>query len=323
MEELVVSVIQKVKDVLNIKEELSSEDLYDRLHDYRSTLHPDKFLSEDQKKVAEEKFKNLSLLLKELHNHIEFEILNKKPSELIPYKKEIELINTKQIAVNYEEKIQGLEKNIDQKDAEIKRLKKELKSIRSNKVDEKTQELIKHYQPSKGNLVKLGVAFALTLAIGVISRIDQIAKYLAKYSPVPAEFLNTAIFIIIVLIPFLFLKSYFEKQRVEFLAKKIRTPKFIQDFSYSVTSDSFTELDVYNFLFRKLVPRNPMIRFLYSKIFILYSEPTIDSLKDIFISNLYNKQFIYISSTKMLDRMFKIHNYSSIFQSDDDEELGF
>lgn len=49
MADITSSIIQKVKNELQIQDNLSSTELYDLLHKYRSTQHPDKFTDKERK----------------------------------------------------------------------------------------------------------------------------------------------------------------------------------------------------------------------------------------------------------------------------------
>ena len=317
MTELNKSIIQKVKDELGITDDLSSTELYDLLHKYRSSQHPDKFTDDTRKKEAEEKFKNLNTLLQELASYIEIEKLQKKPSEIIPFQKDFDLVKSKQENVNLEETIKDLELTIRVDKIKIENLKKELARLRSEKVDKKTKELIKLYKPTKKNLFALGITFFLTFIVGILTKIEEIAAIISKYSPFNEKILNYIIFGILILIPMKYLKMVYEESRIQKLSNKIKTPLFINKFykylNDSNVTESFTEMNVYDYLTNQLVPKNKISKFVNSKIFHLYNEITIDSLKDIFIYNLINKQLINISTAEKLDRTFKIvKGYNSL-----------
>ena len=319
------SIIQKVKDELQTSDELSATELYDLLHKYRSAQHPDKFIDDERKKEAEEKFKRLNALLLELSKFIEQEKLQKKPSEIIPFQKDYEIVKSKQQLVNYEEIISNLELTNRINENVIKTLKKQILNLQSDKADEKAADLINHYKPSKRSLLSQGITFLLTLTIGVLTKVEEVAAILTKYFPFDPVYLNYIIFSVLVFIPLRFLKSYIEEGQIENTAKRIRTPLFINKFLNYLTEkdikDTFTEMNVYEFLSLELAPRSFMTKFFRANIFNLYSEPTIDGLKDIFIYNLLHKQLISISSAEHLDRKFKIsktHHYSSAnFDLDD------
>ncbi len=319
------SIVQKVKDELQVSDDLIPTELYDLLHKYRSSQHPDKFMDEERKKEAEEKFKRLNSLLLELANFIEQEKQQKKPSEIIPYQKDYEIVKTKQQIINYEATISDLQFINRMNEGEIKTLKRQILKLQGDKADEKTTDLIKHYKPSKRSLLSQGVTFLLTLTIGVLTKVEEVANILTKYFPFDPAYLNSIIFAVLVFIPVRFAKMYVEEGQIENTAKRIRTPLFINKFLNYLKNkgakDTFTEMNVYDFLSSELAPKTFLTRFLQVNIFVFYNETTIDSLKDIFIYNLLNKQLISISSAEQLDRKFKIlktvHYTSTNFDLDE------
>lgn len=315
---------------MGISEDIPATELYDLLHKYRSSQHPDKYDSDDIKKVAEERFKNLNNLLQELAIFIEKDKLQKKPNEVIPYQKDYDLVKSKNANIRKEEEIEKLKSEIYWKERQIKELKSELKNLRSEKVDIKTKELVNLYKPSKRSLLSMGLTFLLTVLLGVLSKIDEIAAIVYKYSPINIEILNYVIFSVIIIIPVNYIRMMYEENLIQSIAKKIKTPLYINMFfKYLVEKDTkkhFTEMDVYDFLAKQLFPKNKISRFLNTKIIKLYSEITIDSLKSIFIYNLLHKQFIKISSANELDRNFEIIKAGRYFfmdDDDDDDELNF
>ncbi|OLY92313.1 hypothetical protein SAMN05444008_11579 [Cnuella takakiae] len=325
MTDIIQSIIQKVKDELRLEGEFSSTELYNQLFEYRTNLHPDKFLYDDQKQEAEEKFKKVNALLSELERFIKEEKLAKKPGEIIPYKDSYEIVTIKQTNVQIEEKIKSLESTITAKDYELKELKKEIRLLRNEKADEKTQELVKHYKPTKKSLFSLGLTFLVTLLFGILSKIDEIAVLISKYSPLKEKFLNTIIFVILIAIPLIYAKKSYEEKIIERAANRVKTPLFINGFveyleEYKL-GNNFSELNVYNFLVKQLVPRNFFSKYYYTKVLPVFTEATIDSLKDIFIYNLLIKKLIYISNPNMLDRTFRIWNSPHYFPGQFDDEF--
>lgn len=317
MTEISKSIIQKVKDELDVKEDLTSSELYDLLHKYRRTQHPDKYTDEKIKKVAEEKFKHLNTLLQELANHIELEKQQKKPSEIVPYVKDYEIVKTKQRNIWLEEEIERLELTISVNEIHLKELLKELKELLSEKVDEKTEQLIQHYKPTKRNLYSLGITFFLTFLTGVLTKIEEIAQFIFKYSPLNETILNYIIFAILLFVPIFYLKMVYEQKKIKKASELIKTPLLINEFLNFLQDKNidkeFNEMNVYHFLYEKFIYKSKLLKFINSRIFHLYTETTIDGLKDIFIFNLLNKQLIKISQANNLDRNFQIikeHRYS-------------
>jgi hypothetical protein len=316
MTNIATSIIQKVKNELDVSEDLSSTELYDLLHKHRTNSHPDKFTDTEIKKEAEEKFKIIDPLLKELGTFIQKEALQKKPSELVVYQ-DYEIVQLKQANVILENKVASLNSTIENNEMQIKNLTNAINKVRSTAVEEKTTDLVNLYKPTRQNLFSLGITFFLTFIIGIITRLEEVANILNKYSPLEPKFFNTVVFAVLVFIPLIYLKMVYEQSKVEYAAKRIKTPllinRFVQYLEHSELQNSFTEMQVYDFLSKELVSNNIMIRFFFSKIIHIYSETTIDSLKDIFIYNLLNKQLINISNADNLDRKFKIvkSNYYS------------
>lgn len=310
MTNITTSILQKVKNELQLNEDLPSTDLYDLLHKHRSNNHPDKFTNDDTKKEAEEKFKEVNVLLKELQIFIEKEKLEKKPSELIIYQKDFELIKLKQEIISLENKNETLTYSNESKQREIERLIKAINKVRNEDLAEKTSDLIKLYKPNNKNLFSLGLSIVLTLIVGVLSKIEDVANIINKYSPFEPKTFKYIVFGILIFFILRYCKMIYEGGRIENSAKKIKTPflinKFVNFLVEKGNDDNFTEMDVYDFLSKELVPKNFITKILFSKIFHLYSETTVDSMKDIFIYNLINRKLITISHADKLDRKFKI-----------------
>lgn len=312
MTEISLSIIQKVKDELNVNDDLTSTELYDLLHKHRSSQHPDKYFDDETKKDAEERFKNLNLLLLELSKLIEKEKQQKKPSEIVLFEKDYEIIKTKQIIINYEEEILILKRENSMHKRNIKSLNSQLLKLQGDKAEEKAKDLIQNYIPSKKSLISQGILFILTLIIAIISKIEDIADIMKKYFPFDQLYFNLLIFAILTIIPIRFILLSYEEKKIENMAKRIRTPllinRFVQYLTHKEIKVSFTEMNVFDFLSVELAPNSFHRRIWYTKIFNLYSETTIDSLKVIFIYNLLNKQLITISGAEQLDRKFKMSN---------------
>jgi hypothetical protein len=310
MKEITASIIQKAKDQLNTTEDLPATELYDLLHKYRSSNHPDKFTDKDLKEKAEEKFKDLNVLLKELQSFVEKESLEKKPSELVVYQKDFELIKLKQELIALEETNKSLTINITSKEYEIEKLTKALNKVRNVELEEKTSDLITLYKPNSKSLFSLGVTVVLTLVAGVLTKIEEVANLINKYSPFEPTTFKYIVFAVLLFFILRYCKKSIEGSQIEYAAKRIKTPlminKFVNYLDNKGIGDSFTEMNVYDFLSQEFIPKNYFSKLFFSKIFHLYSETTIDSMKDIFIYNLINRKLVTISSADRLDRKFRI-----------------
>lgn len=326
MNEITLSIIERVKAELKIEKDLTALELYMLLNEYRKTQHPDKFTSEESIKTAEETFKRLSPLLEELNGLIEIENQDRKPIEIIKTQKDYEIVRTNQQIINYEETIKQLKHTIELNESSNKSLKNQINKLQGEKTDQKINDLIKHYKPSKKSLLSHGITFFLTLIIATITKTDEVATIIMKYSPFDKIYLNYIFFCILVLTPLSIIKSFFEKEKIEKTANRIRTPKLINKFWISLSEkdskETFTEMDVYEFINLELSPKYSFTEYFRKHIYDLYDEIVINTLKDIFIYNLLNKQLITISSAEKLDRKFKIVKSHSYFSTDFDiEEL--
>lgn len=315
---------QQIKGVLGISDDLPFNVLYDKLYDYRNSQHPDKFQNEEAKTIAEENFKKAGELLNKLKGILEKELTERKPSEVVAIRESIELINVKSDNVNYQEQIQNLKSEITSNEYRIKSLKKTIKSLRTQKAEKKSEELISLYKPSKQRLITLGAAFVFTMIMSFLTKVEEIALFISKYSPFNEKYIHLSIFLILLFIPFRVAWVYIKQRAISELSRKILTAPFIRDFKeYIENSDSFTETQVHDYLNSKLVSKSSVIRFFTIKLFKLHTEVNIDSLKDIFIYTLLSKQLIEISRANRLERNFTVikpYSWEDDFDDDDEEE---
>lgn len=326
MTKLDKTAIDKAKEMLGETGQNSPEELYDKLYEYRNSLHPDRFQDDESKKIAEEKFKDVGNALENLKKTIELQLVEKKPSEIIPFQKTYDIIQLKQTNVDYQNEIKSLKYDIDLLKYENKDLKKEIKNLRNQKLKEKTDELIEQYRPTKKGLFSNGIIFILTLIGGILTKVQDIALFIFKYSPIPENIVHYIIFTILIFIPLRLLYQFLKQNSIEKISQLIITPPMLKIFLDELVSqkktDEFNELDVYNFISRIKYPKNSLGRWFVNKIFATHSYRVINILKDIFIYNMLSKQLIEISRADRLDRNFKIVKgyYHFSFVSDDDNK---
>lgn len=323
MKDLEINSIEKAKNLLGIHEDLPLDVLYDQLYDYRNSQHPDKFSDETAQNKAEENFKEAGEILESIKKKIELQLVERKPSEVIQLQSKIDSIQIKQHNVEYQNEIKNLKTSVFLKNHEIKDLKRELNVLRNTKLEEKKDELINLYKPSKKGLFSSGIIFILTLLGTIITKIEDIALIINKYSPIPESVFNIILFSILAFIPLRLIFLFFRKKVFEHIAQLIISPPFINLFLDQLVSsgkkEEFTELDVFNFLSRLRFPKKSFLRWLYNNIFNLKSTKTLNEIKDIFIYNLLSKQLIEISSADNLDRKFKIIKSRYYFSLDEED----
>ncbi|MCL2289084.1 MAG: hypothetical protein FWC34_00035 [Bacteroidetes bacterium] len=323
MNKLDKNATEKAKEILEIStNDISTDELYDKLYEYRISQHPDKYQVEEAKKVAEENFKKAGNILEILKKDIELQLVNSKPSEIVPFQKIYDNIQLKQNTVELQNEIQSLKTTLDLQKYEIKDLKKELKSLRSEKLNEKKDELKEQYTPSKKGFLSNGIVFILTFIAVIFTKIEDVASILTKYSPIPDNVFNYILFGILVFIPLRFIYLFSKQFCVNKIVQLIITPPVIQQFVEYLKSenkaDNFSEINVYNFIINIQYPKNKAVRFFSNLLFGIQSHNVLNQLKDIFIYNLLSKQLIEISNANNLDRNFRIvKGYSYHISLDD------
>ncbi|MGD8305563.1 MAG: hypothetical protein PVF17_02825 [Ignavibacteria bacterium] len=306
------NILQRVKEFLDIEEELSATELYTKLREYRNHIHPDKYTDENVKKGAEEKFKEAQTLLDELYKGIETEKLKRSSKEIVSNKSTYDFVylqreldvNTKTIS---EQKIK-----IENCEKLIKALQQELERKNDLEFRNEIEYLEKLYKPSTQKWASVGLVFLLSSTLFSMTKIDDVSNYIKQYSPISEFYINTALFIVFVIMLLLTIKQYFDHKIIEKRIGEITSSKHSAAFMEYLNDKkdwryrhpkSFTENDVFEFLSAQPNKYRKYISWLRLKIF---NTSTQDRLKNIFISNLLSKKLIDISSANSLDRSFII-----------------
>ena len=143
-------IIGQVKSALNISIEIDNIALYKRLNDAYISSHPDKFLNEDNKKIAEERFKMLGVLREKLKDFLEQQ---RAKGQLVAYDSsndvaEIEAINC---LTEKDLEILRLQRELSRLELSLEDLKIELKSKDKKITDFLTQST----KISKGDLTDI------------------------------------------------------------------------------------------------------------------------------------------------------------------------
>ena len=306
------SIIQKVKEVLQISEDLSSIELLKLLKDYRKRIHPDKFTEEKAREKANEKFKDLGNTIDELNRYIENEKLHRGAKELALFEPLYDNVSLQSKLDEAEQKVKNLEEKVDS----LKKINEELNESLSRKQNEELEKenlsLKELYKPSSQKLASLGILFLLTSIFAVMTKVEEVSVVVKKYSPFPESYLNNMIFGIFILMLILVVKQFIENKLVALKVSEVCSPKFskefwsylnsIKDWEEEKTKD-FAEEDVFYFIHGK---DNKFKRILGILGFKLFQVETSDRLKNFVINTLLNKKLIEISLAKGLARTFTV-----------------
>jgi hypothetical protein len=310
MNDLQISIIQEVKNFLDIKDIEDPMELQKILYDYRNSVHPDKIQNEELKEDAEEQFKISNDLFQKLWRYIQEQKKFNKKSDLILYKNDYELLDIKQNLIMKDDKIKNLKDKINDNMNEIADLKTQIDKLKKETLDEETDRLVALYKPSTGSLVTWGITFILSVLIVLLSKIDQIADILKSYPIFEQLLLNYLMWMTFAIITFWIIIKYFKKNIFINLSYKVKGINFIKKYSTSQYADywDIKETKIFNGIQDQLVPKNRFAKFFTTKIFKIYDDNSLEVLKNIFIYNLINKGFLKIANTDKLDRIFKYVN---------------
>lgn len=314
-------IIKRIKEFLGIDYDIMPSDLYEKLYQYRYKIHPDLFIDKDEKSDAEKRFKDCYNYLEELSDFLNKErMIN--PKNLTVYDQDNELFLRRQEIIEnekelekYRNKVQYLESSNSDLSNKVKSLENELKTLRTNKISEKSDELISTYKPTSKNIKALGITIILSTLIVVLTQIEQVTGTIFKYSPVEKSILNYIVFTVFIFVMVLYLKKFIEHKRVEEFTKIIQSQKSINGF-YEYLMDSekdkeFSDYDVYQYIELKLEPQKSISKHIFSKIIKVNKEETYEVLKEIFIYNLLIKGLVVHVGADNLNQMFKIKKSTS------------
>jgi hypothetical protein len=313
-QEIDLTLIQRVKEFLQITDDLSSIELLHLLKDHRKRIHPDKFTEEVAKKEAEDKFKTIGQLIEELDRLIQIEKVNRGAKELALYEPlydNVSLQNELEAAKN---KIEDLESKNTELQRDNDELQKSLEQKQSNEMEKEAQELKALYKPSPQRLASLGIVFLLSAALATMTKIEEVYSVIKKYSPIEEGYISPVVFGIFIFTLFIVLKQFIENKSIARRTGEVCSPLHCREFLQYLSEVNeqeenrpkmFTESDALAFIYGKKTWWKKTLSFLGFRMFHI---ETNDRLKNYFINTLLNKKLITIYHAKDLDRVFTIRD---------------
>jgi hypothetical protein len=224
------SIIQKVKEILQIEDELSSIQLLKLLKDYRKKIHPDKFMEGDAREEATEKFKVLGNTIDELNRFIENEKLHRSAKDLALFEPLYDNVSLQSQLDEALEKIKELEKQAGDLKNQNDKLNAALSKKQNDELEKINLELKQLYKPSKQRLASLGILFLLSSTFAVMTKIEEVSSIIKKYSPLPESVLNNIIFGLFIVMLLLVVKQYIENKLLSQKVSEVCSPKFNKHF---------------------------------------------------------------------------------------------
>lgn len=307
-----IGIIQKVKEAMGIDEELTAIELLGALKNYRKQSHPDKFAEENNKKIAEEKFKDLGELVVVLENYIEKQKLNLPATELLRQESLYDKVFLERKLDDALDKIKSLEDEIISLESKNNELHQAIERRRDELLENEVKELQELYKPSPNKIRSLGMAFLLTVSLAIMTKIESIYDVLKKYSPIQEHYLNSAIFILFVGMLLMVVKQWAESRLIIRRSEEVCSSLFCQQYLKHLSEKYewegrgpklFTEADTFLFI---QGGKSWWKRLLASSGFRVFQIGTYDKLKNLFINTLLNKKLIEIKNARNLDRVFII-----------------
>lgn len=304
--------IERAKDLLGIKEDIESPELYKKLREYRNNIHPDRFQEEEQKKLAEEKFKEAQTLITEVFTYIQQEELSATPTDLINYKPFYDNVYFQENLDQSKQRIESLEHEVKSLREQNKILTEKLEEKVSRELLDEIKEIENHYKVSYENIKPIGAIILLTSLIAIMSKIEEVSNIIRKYSPFSDHTLNIGIFVVFSFLLLFLFKQLAESRLFSFVVNKYCSSRYTSNFMkylsdrYDCEADdvkTFNEKDAYDFIAGNNSFLKRSLSFLGVR--LLHSD-TLDNIKKCFINNLLHKKLIEVAEAKNLDRQFKI-----------------
>ena len=332
-------IIERVKSILDIRDEtdLTEIDMYKLLEKKRNKYHPDNTTNEDVKEKYEEKFKEITTLLKEFGDSIAQKPV-KTSNELAIYERNYSIIESKQKVLELQELIDNLKKEKDLFRFEIESLKKEISRLQDKNAEEETKKLLELYKPKRVNIYAVGLIAILGIFFNLLLQVEKVANLFAKYAPFLNEISITYVTLTLLLIfSGILFRKYLQEKMVDNWSKKVSLTFFqkklfedewfrreSEDYSYYRRERErdnygddyhyhernerlmFKESEIVHFLQREFLPKGRLKRFYQNQLLNLDKGVIIDNLKNIIIYNLMNRELIQAAGNEGFEKVFKI-----------------
>jgi len=290
--ELDKNIVNKVKEYLDIRDDIAPKDLLDLLYTYRVNFHPDKYEHDQELKInVEDKFKDIGILIDDLVSFIDRTNILDAPKDIAIYKKPEDASTKYLMELHHKEKeIERLKSKIETLEYRLKGTNEEIDRLRDKKVEERTKELLDMYKPTRKGLLSYGILFFIGLIGTILTKIDSISSTIYKYWFFGEQSFKVIVLLVFFSIPILYIIRLLKEKYIENLSRLITTSSFINKFLVYLQNKEFqkyfTDLHVYEFLENELLPKNRLFLFIRKSMLKTIDEISLERVKDIFIHNL-------------------------------------
>jgi hypothetical protein len=284
--------IEKIKELLGIKYDIKIDDLFDKLYEYRNSVHPDKHPKE-MTEVYNKKFIEANNYLDILKDRISNEankVENNK--ELVIYSNLICNRSLQFEIIDLQKKYNTTQEKLNSVIDENTKLNKDNVDTTKINVNEKQKNILQKYKFTKANSIFYGTSFGIATLIVILNQINLIKKIISPNFPFSEFSLNVIVILIYLYVIFSILINRYLDKNIELIIKRISTTQskceFIDYISDINKNDFFSEKDVINFI-KKIFGKYKFINFLTKS--WIYN--TNDLLVDVCKDKLYNYLFSY------------------------------
>lgn len=314
-----IGIVTKVRTYLEADEASSPADLYTALWKHRNQLHPDNFSDEAARKAAEEKFKDVQGLLESLQRYIENDALTGSPRELALYKPNLDRIYLVAEVDSLKEKLReatdeigNLKYDLNQEKERASELERQLTNRLEDSLKAEAHEIETLYKPSLQTFAPAGVVVLVSAVLAAMSKMEEAAVMLQKYSPLDETYVRRLLFVLFVGSFGWIFKSFLEHALLKRRALEIASPQFAKQFLEYLRSlretqtekvNTFTESEVSVFIRGKVHWwHRPLAIFGFHT----FQSQITNKLTDYFIATLLTKKLIEVAGADFLDRSFII-----------------
>lgn len=325
-QDLEISILAKVRAFLGADDSTSPSQLYSSLRDYRTRIHPDKFQEDAQKKIAEQRFQEVQGLLADLMQFMQNRELTGTPSDIAIFEPQIDRIylmrevdclkgeiqSLKEKSEGLLNEIESLRQDVDYEKRRNSDLEAQLNDRAKEVLKAEAVEIENLYKPSLQSVAPVGMAILIAGTLSIMTKMEEVAALVRKYSPLEEHSLNTALLGIFVVSLGLFTRKMLEGMFLRRRAREITSPNFSDQFLAHLATmrvidpqkvNTFTDNEAFAFIRGSA---GCWQRVMAACGFHAYQTETANRLTDYFLATLLAKKLITVSEAELLNRSFVI-----------------
>jgi magnesium-transporting ATPase (P-type) len=228
--EIQKSLAQRTKELLQTDEEHSLFELAELLRQFRNETHPDKFQDQELKTKAEARFKDAQSLLDELEKQLEIDRFNRRPNELAVYKPLYDVAQLQSESDKLKTELSEAKSELAAERDTNATLNKQLAEKNDNSLRAEIQQLKDIYRPSTRKFASIGMAIVLPAVLAVMTQMEHVSDVIQKYSPLPKQYVTTALFVCMLLALVTAVRKVWEQSYIKRRSEEVCSSKSAEEF---------------------------------------------------------------------------------------------